>query len=55
MARVTQELQLVAMKAVARICEQVHKRNGGRDGQQDRKIDAREIPALPGSRIVMSV
>jgi hypothetical protein len=33
----------------------VQQRNGGRDGDQNREIAAREIAALPGARIVFSV
>jgi hypothetical protein len=50
MASVAQELQLVAMKAIARVGEKVQQRNGGRDGDDDR-----EIGATAGARIILNV
>ena len=38
MARVAEELQLVAMKAVAAVGEQVQEGDGGGDGEEDRDV-----------------
>ena len=38
MPRVAEELQLVAMKAIAAVREQMDESDRGRDGEQDRKV-----------------
>jgi len=49
MARIAQELELVAMKAIVHVGEQMQQRHGGCDTNDDGKIDA------AGKRIFISV